>query len=275
MSVPKFLDFKPGEVRRVTSSANEAVKALRALHMKKYREESGLYLAEGARTIIEALELNQKPVAVAYLASARGEPHVERIADAVKAGKGLCLEVNQEALNKISSRDNPQTILGVFRQKTHELKDIDTRKSRLLALEDVRDPGNLGTILRTCDGFGVDTVVLAGNCTDPFGLDAVRASMGSIFSVKLVPCTRDAFAHWLASYKGEVIGTALEGAEDIRKADWRAPHLLLMGNEQKGLSDTLKKYCTQLVKIPMQGRADSFNLAVATGIALYCSNLKD
>jgi TrmH family RNA methyltransferase len=268
-----FLDFKPGEVRKVTSAANEAVKALRALHMKKYRQESGLYLAEGARTIIEALELQQKPVAVAYLASSKDEAPIARIRKAVQATKGLCLEVNTEVLNKISARDNPQTVLGVFRSQVYKLKDIDPLKLRLLALEDVRDPGNLGTILRTCDGFGVETVILVGNCTDPFGLEAVRASMGSLFSVRLVPCTREEFARWLSSYKGEVIGTALDGAKDIRDAKWKAPHLLLMGNEQKGLSNELKKHCTQLVKIPMSGRADSFNLAVATGIALYCSTL--
>jgi TrmH family RNA methyltransferase len=273
MNAIKFLQFKPGEVRKITSSANEAIKALRALHMKKVREESGLYLAEGARTLIEALDLGQKPVAAAYLASVREEQPIARIRKAVQAAKGLCLEVNQEVLGKISSRDNPQTILGVFRQQVYKLKDIDSRSARLLALEDVRDPGNLGTILRTCDGFGVDIAILIGNCTDPFGLEAVRASMGSIFSVKLVPCSREEFTRWLSSYKGEVIGTALDGAKDIAKADWKTPHLLLMGNEQKGLSVDLKKRCTQLVKIPMSGRADSFNLAVATGIVLYCSSL--
>jgi TrmH family RNA methyltransferase len=266
-----FLNFKPGEVRQVNSSANEAVKSLRALQMKKYREESGLYLAEGARTLIEALELKQTPVAVAYLADARDEAVIGRIAHAVQKAGGLCLEVNREALNKISSRDNAQTILGVFKQKTFKLADIDSKAPRLLALEDVRDPGNLGTILRTCDGFGIDTLLLVGQCTDPFGLEAVRASMGSLFSVKLVPCTRDEFTAWLGSYKGEVLGTALEGASNIETADFRTPHLLLMGNEQKGLSEELKACCTQLIKIPMRGRADSFNLAVATGIALYCS----
>lgn len=271
MNMDALLKFKPGEVRKITSSANEAVKALRALQMKKYREESGLYLAEGARTLIEALELKQTPLAIAYLGAAASEPHIARIAAAVRKVKGLCLEVNQEALNKISTRDNPQTIIGVFRQKVSLLKDVDARAPHLLALEDVRDPGNLGTIMRTCDGFGVEAVFLIGNCTDPFGLEAVRASMGSIFAVKIVPCTKDEFSGWLKSYRGEVIGTALEGAIDIRKARWKKPNLLLMGNEQKGLSVGMKKHCTQLVKIPMQGRADSFNLAVATGICLFCA----
>jgi TrmH family RNA methyltransferase len=268
-----LLRHKPGEVRKITSAANEAVKALRALHMKKYREESGLYLAEGARTLLSALDLKQTPIAIAYLASSRGEAPVARLIKAVKATGGLCLEVNRQALDKISARDNPQAILGVFRQRVYKLSDIDTRAKRLFALEDVRDPGNLGTIMRTCDGFGVSTIILVGNCADPFGLEAVRASMDSIFAAKIVPCTREEFVTWLLSYKGEVIGTSLEGAKDIREADWRTPHLLLMGNEQKGLSDTLKKHCTQQVRIPMQGSADSFNLAVATGIALYCSSI--
>jgi TrmH family RNA methyltransferase len=271
MNFDQLTKHKPGEVRSVTSSANEAIKLIRSLHMKKYREESGLYLAEGARTLIEALELGQKPVAIAYLANARTETTIARIVKAVKTEKGLCLEVNQQALDKISARDNPQTIVGIFYQRTISLSQIETRQTRILVLEEVRDPGNLGTILRTCDGFGINTLILVGNYTDPFGLEAVRASMGSIFSVKLAPCSHEEFMRWLSAYKGAVIGTALEGAQDIDKANWRKPYLLLMGNEQKGLSAPLRECCTQLVKIPMSGRADSFNLAVATGIALYCA----
>ncbi len=275
MDFSELIRHKPGEVRKIESAANALIKTLRALRMKKYRRESGLYLAEGARTLIEALELEQTPLAIAYLASARDEAPVARIAKAVQKAGGLCLEVGRDALDKISARDNPQTILGVFRQRYHTLKEVDAKETCLLALEDIRDPGNLGTILRTCDGFNVKTVILIGDTVDPFGIEAVRASMGSIFSMKICLCSRSEFLSWLQNYSGGVIGTALQGAQDIRKTDWRAPFLLLMGNEQKGLSPELQEHCTQLVKIPMTGRADSFNLAVATGIALYCAFLRD
>lgn len=269
MSFDELLQHKPGEVRKLTSSANEIVKALRSLRMKKSRDESGLFVAEGARTLIEALELGFMPRAIAYLSESQNEKPVQRIITTLQKAGGLCLEVNQEVLNKISERDNPQTVIGLFQQHWHELKEMPERMEQVLILEDIRDPGNLGTILRTCDGFGVAHVILAGQCTDPYGIEAVRASMGSIFSVKLTRCSQHELLSWLSAFRGEIIGTSLKDATDIRKADWNRPHVLVMGNEQKGLSAELKKSCTQLVKIPMRGRADSFNLAVATAITLY------
>lgn len=272
MNFTELLNHKPGEVRKITSSANVLVKTLRSLRLKKYRAISGLFLAEGARTLIEALELGHKPLAIAYLSSSEDEPPVSRIRQAVKKAGGLGLEVSAEVLNKLSSRDNPQTVIGLFRQRWQEINSLPRDLPQVLVLEDVRDPGNLGTIFRTCDGFGVTHVILAGDTTDPYGLEAVRASMGSIFSVHLTTASLDDLLNWLTSWPGETIGTALEGAQDIREAKWRKPHVLLMGNEQKGLSEKLKQRCTQRVKIPMRGRADSFNLAVATGVALYLAS---
>ncbi|MES2907179.1 MAG: RNA methyltransferase [Pseudomonadota bacterium] len=268
MSFDDLLRHRPGEVRMVTSGANEIVKALRSLRLKKYRNESNLFIAEGARTLIEALELGHQPKAIAYLGASQDEPHVKRIIDAVKAAGGLCLEVNEEVLNKISERENPQTVVGVFEQRWGHLQSLQVDK-QILVLEDIRDPGNLGTILRTCDGFGVTQVVLAGNCTDPYGIEAVRASMGSLFSIRLVAAEAAQLFDWLKNYQGEIVGTALQSAKDIRTTNWQQPHIIVMGNEQKGLSEDLRKCCTQLIKIPMRGRADSFNLAVATAITLY------
>lgn len=271
MNFDELLRHSPGEIRKISSSANDLVKALRALRLKKHRQESGLFIAEGARTLIEALELEFSPLCIAYLSTVQYEEPVTRIRQAVAKTGALSLEVTEGVLDKISSRDNPQTIIGLFHQQWHGLADLEPKTLRILALEEVRDPGNLGTIVRTCDGFGIRNVLLIGETADPFGLEAVRASMGSIFSVKLSHCSRDEFLYWLDAYKGEVVGTALEGAKDIAKTNWKTPHLILMGNEQRGLSSELKNACTQLIKIPMHGRADSFNLAVATGIALYCA----
>lgn len=267
MTLSALLNHRPGEVRRVTSAANEAVKAIRALELKKNREESGLFVAEGARTVIEALELGAEIAAVAYLEAARDEPHIADIADEVAERGGLILEVNREALEKISKRDNPQTVIGVFRQRFVALPA--TLPERTVVLEHVRDPGNLGTILRTADGLGAGLVVLVGECTDPYGLDAVRASMGSVFAMPIARADRDAFLAWRRQQTALFVGTHLKGAVDIRTVAWRTPSVVVMGNEQQGLTDALAEACDTLVKIPMAGRADSLNLAIATAITLF------
>lgn len=270
MTLEALTHHKPGEIRRITSAANEAVKAIRSLERKKERAESGLFLAEGARTLIEAIETGAEIVCVAHLIDAGEEPHIRRIVDAVGWRGGLILEVSREALEKISQRDNPQTAIGVLRQRFATLDSLGpARLHRLVILEDVRDPGNLGTILRTADALGAGAVVLLGAHTDPYGIEAVRASMGSIFALPLVRCDTSTFLAFARAKRVTLVGTHLAGARDIREIAWADRAALVMGNEQKGLTDELAEACDVTVKIPMAGRADSLNLAVATAITLF------
>ena len=139
----------------------------------------------------------------------------------------------------------------------------------MVGLDRVRDPGNLGTIMRTIDAVGANGVILIDDCTDPFSVEAVRASMGAIFTLEISLCTGDEFITFGKCFEGTIIGTALQSSVDYRLADWRSPCIILMGNEQVGLPEKLKGACDQLISIPMHGRSDSLNLAVATGISLY------
>jgi TrmH family RNA methyltransferase len=138
-----------------------------------------------------------------------------------------------------------------------------------VALEQVRDPGNLGTIIRTADAAGCGGVILVGDCVDPFSVEAVRATMGSVFAVAICKATPAEFLAWRATWPGSVIGTRLDATSDHRSARVVRPSLVLMGNEQAGLTDDLAAACDVNVKIPMRGRADSLNLAVATGVMVY------
>jgi len=133
----------------------------------------------------------------------------------------------------------------------------------------VRDPGNLGTIIRTADAVGAAGLILIGNCCDAFAREAIRATMGSIFAIPLVRMSREDFLSWRSAWPGDVVGTHLDGREDFRKASYRSPVLLMMGSEGPGLSESLTRSCTKLVKIPMAGDLDSLNLAVATALTLY------
>jgi TrmH family RNA methyltransferase len=139
-----------------------------------------------------------------------------------------------------------------------------------VALDRVRDPGNLGTIIRTADAAGASGVILIGETTDPFALETVRATMGSIFALPVVRTSAADFLKWQRHAGSTVVATHLKGAIDYRKPDFSSkPVVLLMGNEQAGLPDDLAEAADVRVRIPQQGRADSLNLAVATGIMLF------
>ena len=258
--------------RAITSLANPTVKAARALHMRKAREESGRFLAEGLKIVTEAVELGRAPRTLLYSADVASHTLLRRAIAAAEAAGGEAIEVSREVLGKISRRDNPQTVLAVFEQTYVELNALEPRTARCwVALQEVRDPGNLGTVIRTADAAGCGGVILIGDCCDPYSVEAVRATMGSVFAVKIAKATVEEFLAWRASWPGSVVGTLLSATSDYRSADYRHPVLILMGNEQQGLPPDLAAACDVTVKIPMRGRADSLNLSVATGIMIYAA----
>src|SRR6185436_17082784 len=138
-----------------------------------------------------------------------------------------------------------------------------------VALHRVRDPGNLGTIVRTADAAGCGGVVLVGECCDPYAVEAVRATMGSIFAVPLARASETEFAAWRGDWTGSVVGSLLSAETDHRAAAYEKPVLILMGNEQQGLPPDMAALCDVTVKIPMRGRADILNLSVATVVMIY------
>jgi TrmH family RNA methyltransferase len=252
--------------RRVTSLTNPAVKAARALHLRKAREESGLFLAEGLKIIAEAVELGRTPRVLFHGPGGADHPLARRAAEAADQ----TLEVTAEILAKISRRDNPQTVLAVFDQAFADLGGLEPASAKAwIALHGVRDPGNLGSIIRTADAAGAGAVILIGETCDPYSVEAVRATMGSIFAVKIARASLSAFADWRRSWPGSVVGTLLSATTDFRAGGWMAPALIVMGAEQSGLPPEIVALCDMTVRIPMVGRADSLNLAVAAGIMTY------
>lgn len=256
--------------RLITSLTNDVVKSVRALHMRKEREATGLFLAEGLKFIGEALDQGRTPTTLLVGMEARPHPLLERAIAETRRTGGDVVTVTHPILEKISRRENPQTVLAVFEQAFTPLAALNPRSAPCwVALEQVRDPGNLGTIIRTADAAGCGGVILIGDCVDPFSVEAVRATMGSVFAVAITRTTPDAFLAWRANWPGSVIGTRLDATDGYRDAPVSKPALILMGNEQAGLTDDLAAACDVNVKIPMRGRADSLNLAVATGIMVY------
>lgn len=258
--------------RTVTSLTNPTVKAVRALHLRKQRDETGLFVAEGLKTVTEGVETGHAPRVLLYGADTGDHPLLKKAIQATKAAGGEVIDVTSEILAKVSRRDNPQAVVGVFTQVFQPLDALHPQAAPCwVALHRVRDPGNLGTIVRTADAAGCGAVILVGECCDPYSVEAVRATMGSIFAVPLVKASEAAFAAWRKAWPGSVVGTLLTADVDHRQAPYRAPVMILMGNEQQGLPPDMAALPDVNVKIPMRGRADSLNLSVATGIMIYAA----
>ena len=262
--------------RLITSLTNETVKRARALHQRKDREAEGLFLAEGLKIAAEAVDLGRTPRLVMFGPDAHDHPVLRRVAAAAEQGGGEVIEVTRDILEKVSRRDNPQMVVAVFEQAFEDLDAIRPEAATSwVALQSVRDPGNLGTIIRTADAAGCGGVILIGDCCDPYSVEGVRATMGSIFAVPIYKASVERFLSWREGWPGSVVGTLLTATVDQRMAVYRKPTLILMGNEQQGLSPELAAACDLNVKIPMRGRADSLNLAVATGVMIYAATADD
>jgi RNA methyltransferase, TrmH family len=260
-----------GSVRAITSLQNERVKLIRSLEMRKARRETNLFVAEGASVLVTARDAGWAPRMLVFLAGSAQAGVAQGLLVWAEAAGAECLEVSQAVLAKLAAKDNPQTMLGVFEQRwaAEPAEGQVAQDSLWVALEAVRDPGNLGTILRTADAVGASGVVLVGTCCDAYSREAVRASMGSIFNVPLVRASAERLRALATTWTGDIVGTHLTAVEDFRAVAYRAPPMLVMGSEGPGLSPELAAVCSRMVKIPMAGRLDSLNLAVATALMLY------
>lgn len=260
-----------GQVKEVTSLANPIIKDIKALSLKKARDESRTFMAEGLKLVIDALDRGWTIRTLVYAKAGKGKPLVEKVAARTVAAGGLVLEVSEKVMSSITRRENPQMVAAVFEQRWTALKDVQPKGSETwIALDRVRDPGNLGTIIRTADATGASGVILVGDCTDPFSTETVRATMGSMFALPLVKTTPADFLKWKKSVDARLVATHLAGAVDYRTIDYKSkPVILMMGNEQSGLPDELAQAADKLARIPQVGMADSLNLAVATGVMLF------
>ena len=254
----------------ITSATNDEVKRLRALHERKFRKKTGWFLAEGVRICHEAVALGWAMHRLAFVAGREDDQQVKRLLAELVISKGKALPMTGSLMQRISKKDNPQIVLGAFGQRWDSIGKIEAIASHSwVALDRVRDPGNLGTIMRTADAVGAQGLILIGDCTDPYSVEAVRASMGAVFNIRIIAVSEEAFLKFAVDWQGRILGTVLPAATDYRKADYTGPLIMLMGNEQSGLTKNLMDACSQLTKLPMRGRSDSLNLAVAAGITLY------
>jgi TrmH family RNA methyltransferase len=261
---------------QITSRQNETIKSMRSLLESKGRASSGLFLAEGLRAVIQAVQSGARIEHLVYnpeeLVSSLGKQTLEQ---AEAAGIPL-LEVSSEVLDSLARKEKPQGILAVVHQSWRKLSDLSEQPAGLwIGLEAIQNPGNLGTILRVSDAVGVNGLILLENSTDPYDPVAVKASMGSIFTVPIYKANQVELLAWLKDKPNiKTIGTSDRSAKDFSLFAYPADCLLLMGSERQGLSEELLAACSDTVAIPMEGVCDSLNIAVATGIIAYQAYLQ-
>ena len=256
--------------REVSAFSNATVKLLRSLRDKKARRAEGLFLAEGLRILTEARDSGRLPEIVVFSAEGAKHPLAAEIIAATEASGGDAIETTPDILSKMSGKDNPQMLLGAYRQPETSIERIDRTKAPLwIVAQALRDPGNIGTILRTGDAVGAGGLILIDDCADAYSVEAVRASMGAIFTQEVATARWTDFIQWLRSGEGQLVGTSLKATQGYLEAKYQSPCFLLVGNEQQGLPADYEAECDALVKIPMAGRADSLNAAMATAVMAF------
>lgn len=253
----------------ITGFSNPAVKYLRSLRDKKHRKRTGQFLVEGLRLLEDARASGRVPQT---LVMAQGREHalLSRLEAEVLAAGGEVIETTPDILSKITGKDNPQSVAGVFEEWDTGLAALDRNAAPIwLVAQALRDPGNLGTMLRTADAVGAGGLILIDDCADPFSVEAVRASMGAVFTVGLAQARWEEFLPWLRSAESQLVAASLRDAVPYRGAAYRAPCFILVGNESQGLPEDYEVACDLRVTMPMKGRADSLNAAVAGAVLAY------
>jgi RNA methyltransferase, TrmH family len=256
--------------RQITGFSNPTVKYLRSLRDKKHRKRAGQFLVEGLRLLEDARSMGRVPQMLVMAENRAPHELLAQLEDAVAAAGGEVITTTPDILSKITGKENAQSVAGVFDEWDTSLETLDRSAAPIwLVAQALRDPGNLGTMLRTCDAVGAGGLILIGDCADPFSAEAVRASMGAVFTVGVAQARWDEFLPWLRSGAGQLVAASLRDAVPYRGADYAAPCFILVGNESQGLPEDYEAACDLRVTMPMRGRADSLNAAVAGAVLAY------
>ncbi len=255
----------------LTSPQNPHIRLARALAtQRKARQREGKFIIEGVRLVEEALEADADLAVVFFcpplLVGASAQGLLSRLRERVE-----CLELSEGACRSLSDTVTPQGLLAIARTPQRRLAEVPVGSDALvMAVENLRDPGNLGTIVRSADGAGAAAVVLLADCVDFTNPKVVRATMGSVFHVPIVEeRSVGAFGRWAREQGVAVFGASTRGARPCWDVAYPERTAFLVGSEAQGLSAQAEGICGQMVKIPMRGRAESLNAAMAASVLLY------
>ena len=253
----------------ITSAANPRIKEIRKLRERKEQKRTGLFYMEGLRIIGEAFDKGAEiETLVVCPELLKTDYALELWQRAQDRGMDI-LEVSRPVFESIAVKENPQGLAAAARTRFCRLEDLDVSHGIIVALTEVADPGNLGTIIRTADAVDCQGVILIGDCTSPYDIGSIRGTMGAVFSTKIVRTDLDTFLEWKRKTGLQLVGTSDKAATDYVDIAYRDPVILLMGSERAGMSPEEFEACDEIAAIPMMRSSDSLNLAVATGVMLY------
>jgi TrmH family RNA methyltransferase len=261
------VSFTMGDMKKplISSLSNPLIKQARSLRQKKARRESGLFLVEGIHHVGEAVEAGWDVESVLYapdlLTSSFAHDLISRLAFKPQP-------VTPQVMESLADKENPQGILAIVHQKQTHLNELEW-VNHAIALVSPQDPGNVGTILRTMDAVDADAMFLLDGGVELYHPSVVRSSMGTLFWKPTVQTSFDQFVGWARAGKYQLIGTSAHGDVEYHALVPRTPWVLVLGNEQKGLSAEQISACDATVSLPMKGRVSSLNLSVASGVLLY------
>ncbi len=258
----------------ITSSSNDLVKQVRALRRGKIRAQTGTFLVEGLHHVGSALEAGWQVDIVLHAPDLLEGDFAARLLEDARRGGVILRPVTARIMEGLAEKDHPQGILAIVRQKTTDLEQLDPFQNGV-ALVTPQDPGNVGTILRTVEATGAQTLFLLDGGVDLFHPTLVRASMGALFWIPVVHAKFSEFADWAKVGGVKLIGSSAHADQDYQTAGpLEPPWVLVLGSEQKGLSPEQLALCDLCLSIPMRGHESSLNLAVATGVLLYSLKIK-
>ena len=220
--------------REITGFSNPTVKYLRSLRDRKHRRREGKFLAEGLRLLTDARECGRVPEILVMAGGRDPHPLMTALEREVVTAGGDVIETTPDILSKITGKGNPQAVIGMFAEFVTPLSALDRSRGDIwLVAQALRDPGNLGTMLRSCDAVGAGGLILLDDCADPFSVEAVRASMGAVFTQALARAEWAEFVAWLRDGTGQLVAASLRDATDYRGAPYARPCFILVGNESQ------------------------------------------
>lgn len=251
----------------ISSKDNELIKHIRKLKDKKYRDESNEYVVEGVKLVEEAVKENAK---IKQIIVCEDTTRTYEIPTHImlEIAKYECISVSDKIFNIITQVTNPQGIMAIIEKNAQNAK-IDYTQDIIVVLDDVQDPGNLGTILRTVDSIGLNQIIVSKGTADAFNSKVVRSTMGAIFRIKIIEVENLAQAiKEMRKHHFKLMVTSLQTKNSIYDIDFYKK-IIVIGNEANGVSKEIQDMADEKAKIPMLGRTESLNASVAAGVVMY------
>lgn len=254
-------------MERITSKENEFIKHVKKLKDKKYRDINNQYVIEGIKLVAEAIQ-EKAPISQIVLCDDCEKNSAISKELMYEIAKYECIYVAEKTFKYLSEVQTPQGILAIIERNKQDT-EIDYTQDMIVALDNVQDPGNLGTILRTVDSIGLSQILVSKGTTDAYNPKVVRSTMGAIFRVKIIECEDlKQTLKEVKKHKFKIVVSSLQTENTIYDIDYNKK-IIIIGNEANGVQEQIQELADEKVKIPMIGKTESLNASVATGIILY------